>query len=35
LAIDIVMMLLAAQIIIFRSELLSIPWPKLLKKSKS
>ena len=35
LAIDIMMMLLAAQIIIFRSELLSIPWPKLLKKSKS
>jgi uncharacterized membrane protein YphA (DoxX/SURF4 family) len=35
LAIDIVMLLLAAQIIIFRNELLSIPWPKLRKKSKS
>jgi uncharacterized membrane protein YphA (DoxX/SURF4 family) len=35
LAIDIVMLLLAAQIIIFRKELRSIPWPKLRKKSKS
>jgi uncharacterized repeat protein (TIGR02543 family) len=32
LAIDIVMLLLAAQIIVFRNELLSIPWPKKRQK---
>jgi hypothetical protein len=35
LAIDLVMLLLAAQIIVFRKELFSIPWPKFRKKSKS
>ena len=34
LAIDLVMLLLAVQIIIFRNELLSIPWPKLSRKVK-
>ena len=32
LAIDIVMLLLAVQIIVFRNELLSIPWPRKNKK---
>jgi hypothetical protein len=35
LAIDLVMLLLAAQIIVFRKELFSIPWLKFHKKSKS
>jgi uncharacterized membrane protein YphA (DoxX/SURF4 family) len=35
LAINLVMLLLAVQIIVFRKELLSIPWPKFYKKSKS
>ena len=35
LAIDLVMLVLAVQIIVFRKELFSIPWPKLHKKSKS
>ena len=35
LAIELVMLVLAVQIIVFRKELFSIPWPKLFKKIKS